>query len=53
MTEYLIKITDEKGISSWLNTGISKWYKPEYLVETLEYYQACNPTKQFTLIENH
>ena len=51
MDYYSIKVIDERGITSCLETGISKWYKPEYLAETLDYYRECNPTKQFTLLE--
>ena len=49
MDEYSIKVVDEKGRASYMLTGVSKWYKPEYLDVTLEYYRSCNPTKQFTL----
>ena len=52
MDMYTVEITDEKGYQSWMYTGISRWYKPEYLEEPLEYYRKCNPTKQFKLIED-
>ena len=52
MGEYKIKVIDEKGYASYMLTGVSQWYKPEYLDVSLEYYRGCNPTKQFTLETN-
>jgi len=49
MNTYHIKVIDEKGRISYMLTGLTTWYKPEYLDVTLKYYRECNPTKQFTL----
>lgn len=48
--EYLIEVTDEKGFTSVMHTGISKLYKQKVLDEIFEYIRECNPTKQFTLL---
>ncbi len=48
--DYCIQVTDENGRQTIMETGVTKWYKPEYLNVTLEYYRECNPTKQFELL---
>ena len=49
---YKISVVNESGKFSKLETGISTMLKPEYLQEHIEYLQACNPTKSFTLNAN-
>ena len=49
--DYCIQVIDENGRKTVMNTGITKWYKPEFLDVTLNYYRECNPTKQFELLK--
>ena len=50
MSDYRILVTDENGRQTTILTGITKWYKPEYFDDALDYYRECNPTKQFELV---
>ena len=50
MPDYCILVTDENGRQTIMETGVTKWYKSEYLDVTLDYYRKCNPTKRFELV---